>query len=406
MVVRWLLTRVMPVLVDAFYNAPDSFWTVLQCLRKRPPKLRPGFLEPVGPDKLQEVEISLPGAGSKTVSAQLTWNLTSQHTLSWSKPISAYIDGACVSLKPGSCNLYTFPRVVWEKPRVQKKASMFAVVRGAEAAAAKPFEVLEGSLLELLRMLFLAIARHPVDRDLLRLPDWSGANSVLGLLVANTEVAVTLCCDIFEVWPELMAQAHLRGESGGLFMGENLFHCLAVNSQVRAPAVPRLARRDTIARSVGHWRWRRLASPTDRAWVMRLAPAARHARHRASCSPWHPRAMAVLCVPLQEAALCRLIQLAYDRLDREMLRECFTSQAVGPFFWVKPMNTYGGTPMAYAAAFCMRKAIALWLQLARHDKMRGFVGLNGEYAEHCKLTGARRPPHRQPLAALHAAPDR
>ena len=55
----------------------------------------------------------------------------------------------------------------------------------------------------------------------MRLPDWSGANSVLGLLVANTDAAVDLCCSIFEVWPELMAQPHLKEcASGGLFVGE------------------------------------------------------------------------------------------------------------------------------------------------------------------------------------------
>ena len=56
----------------------------------------------------------------------------------------------------------------------------------------------------------------------------------------------------------------------------------------------------------------------------------------------------VLAVNSQEDALCHLIQLAYDRLDGDLLRDCFTSQAVGGFFWGKPMNTYGGSPVRIA----------------------------------------------------------
>jgi hypothetical protein len=80
------------------------------------------------------------------------------------------------------------------------------------------------------------------------------------MLVANTKEAVDLVTDIFEIWPELMAQAHLKEcDSGGLFVGENLFHVLAVNAQ--------------------------------------------------------------------QEALCKLIQHAYDTLPRELLSDCFTSQA-------------------------------------------------------------------------------
>ena len=48
------------------------------------------------------------------------------------------------------------------------------------------------------------------------------------MLVANTKEAIDTCTAIFRIWPELMAQVHLPGP----FIGENLFHVLAVNRQV------------------------------------------------------------------------------------------------------------------------------------------------------------------------------
>ena len=87
-------------------------------------------------------------------------------------------------------------------------------------------------------------------------------------------------------------------------------------------------------------------------------------------------ALHVLAVNNQEDALCEMIQMAYDNLPRERLRDCFTSQCLGPFFVGPPMNQYGGTAIAYAASFCMRRAVALMLSLSLKDKMRGFVDLN------------------------------
>ena len=292
------------VLIDAFYNAPSLFWSVLSIFRRRPPTLAPEYQQPAGPDPKQYVEVLLAGSGRKKTRSTIEWDMTMQHTIRWKEPITVLVDGVATQLKPGSCNLYGYPKVTWDKPRVTAKPSVFTVVKGAEAAATKGTESLEGPLLIVLKELFLAIARDPRERAVMRLPDWSGANSVLGLLVANTDAAVDLCCSIFEVWPELMAQPHLKEcASGGLFVGENLFHVLAVNSQ--------------------------------------------------------------------EAALCRLIKLAHKRLPRELIKDCFNAQATGPFFWGKPMNTYGGTPLAYAASFCMRRAVAEYLKLAKDDKCRG-----------------------------------
>lgn len=275
----------MAPLIDAFWNAPSCFWSVVACFKKTPKKLEPPFCEPAPRDPHQSVDIYMEGSGAKKNAVTIYWDFTSQHTISWKTSICILVNGMATELKPGSCNLYTYPKVTWAKPQVTGKSSLFAVIRGAEAAAAKATEVLDGDKLQVLTEVLLAIARDRREREILRLPDWSGANSVLGLLVSNTPAAIDVCTRIFEIWPELMAQPHIVG-TVNLFVGENLFHVLAANAQ--------------------------------------------------------------------EQALVRLIQLAYERLNRDLLRECFTSQATGPFFWVKPMCGYGGTPIAYACSFCMK----------------------------------------------------
>ena len=97
----------MVLLVDAFWNAPSAFWNTL-ALFKRQKKLGPGFDAPLGPDKLQEVEVSLEGAKYKKIPTKIYWDLSGQHTLSW-KELSS---GTCaetwnVLLIPlASCNTY------------------------------------------------------------------------------------------------------------------------------------------------------------------------------------------------------------------------------------------------------------------------------------------------------------
>ena len=142
---------------------------------------------------------------------------------------------------------------------------------------------LEGSYLKVLQLIFKTIAESPTQRDLLKLPDASGACSVLGLLVANNQAAIDCVMGVYKEWPDMIAVPHLPG----FFVGENAFHVLAANSQ--------------------------------------------------------------------EATLCELIQMAYDNLPREKIKDCFTSQALGLFFSGPPMNQYGGTPIGYAASFCMRR---------------------------------------------------
>ena len=318
----------MVVLVDAFWNAPSIFWHLLATFRRQR-KLPPGFTEPLGPDKMQILEIMLPqgspyakgvNQGFKKETITLYWDLSGQHTVTWKTEVTCLVNGQSTTLKPGSANLYTFPRVTWRTPRLNGKKDWFCTVNEAFEASKAASEELIGNELEVLKALFVAIASDPREREALRLPDWSGANCPLAMLVANNKAAIDVCVEIYTIWPELLAQAHLPG----FFIGENALHVLAVNRQ--------------------------------------------------------------------EDALCDLLYMAESKLSRALLKDCITSQAVGAFFWGKPMNTYGGTPIAYAASFCMKRAVAVYLKLGASDKMRGFVGLNE--AEHqCKLTG---------FAPLHA----
>ena len=300
------------LLVDNFRDAPDCFWSTLQCFRKRPRLPNTISAVPTGPDPIQTIEVFLPQAAksARPKPVRITWDFTTQHTLKWDEPITAllYDDTlkceVATTLAPGSCNLYTYPKVVWSKPAAPRGKGLGALISSAVAANKKGFEVLEGAYLELLKSIFLAIANSPTERDVLKLPDSSGANSVLGMLVANTDAAIDVCMAIYRAWPSMIATPHLPG----FFVGENAFHVLAANSQ--------------------------------------------------------------------ETALCELIQMAYDLLPRKDVKECFTSQCMGLFFTGPPMYQYGGTPMGYAASFCCRKAIALYLSLAYTDKVRGFIDLN------------------------------
>ncbi|KOO21552.1 hypothetical protein Ctob_000467 [Chrysochromulina tobinii] len=172
----------MVLLVDSFREAPDYFWTCLQIFKKHP-RLAHGFnATPTGPDPIQVLEFELPRALPRGKLTRIKWDMTSQHTLSWDEPITATLwdtDLKCdvaVSLRPGSCNLYTFPKVVWKTPAAPSKGFL-SLVTSAVAANKKKFDVLEGAYLELLKLVFFTIADSHLERDVLKLPDWSGANS-------------------------------------------------------------------------------------------------------------------------------------------------------------------------------------------------------------------------------------
>ena len=214
----WAATMVL--LVDAFWNAPSVFWEVLSSFRRRK-VLGAGFTEPLGHDKLQVIEFEIPqgepgspgvNQGHRKERTKLYWDLTGQHTVTWKQPIVCLVNGVSTTLKPGSANLYLFPRVNWATPRAADNSSFFCVVDAAFEATKKQSEVLEGDELEVLKAIFLAICNDPRERDALRLPDSSGACSVLAMLVANTKAAIDMCTSIYNLWPELMAQSHLPGQ--------------------------------------------------------------------------------------------------------------------------------------------------------------------------------------------------
>mmetsp|Transcript_56145 Transcript_56145/g.111449 ORF Transcript_56145/g.111449 Transcript_56145/m.111449 type:complete len:986 (-) Transcript_56145:258-3215(-) len=297
------------MLVDAFRDSPDCFWSILQLCRKQPKLPKTVSAEPIAAEPIQHLEIKIPGGLPVGTTFKIKWDMSAQHTVSWDEPITAVVWDetlkceVAATINPGSCNLYTYPKVVWKEPKAQSKGFL-SIVSSAVQANKKKSETLEGAYRKLLDLVFLTIAESPLDRDVLKLGDASGACSVLGMLVANTTAAIECVMGIYKAWPEMMAMPH----HPGFFVGENAFHVLAVNSQ--------------------------------------------------------------------EDALCSMIQMAYEELSREQLRECFTSQCMGLFFTGPPMYQYGGTPIAYAASFCMRRAVALYLSLSHQDKVRGFIDMN------------------------------
>ena len=89
----------MVLLVDAFWNAPSAFWSVLSVFRQQR-KLGKGFDAPVGPDNMQELEVMLAGSMHKRTPTKIYWDLTGQHTVSWKEPITILIDGVDIASLP------------------------------------------------------------------------------------------------------------------------------------------------------------------------------------------------------------------------------------------------------------------------------------------------------------------
>lgn len=184
--------------MDTFRDAPDYFWGVLQCCKKKPKLPKTISAEPTGPDPVQTIDLILPGSGppGRLKPVRLSWDFSNQHTIKWEEPICVYMyddevkDKVAVTIRPGHCNLYMFPKVFWAKPAAPKGKGLGALISSAVAANKKPFEVLEGSYLKVLQLIFKTIAESPIERDILKLPDASGACSVLGLLVANNKAAI------------------------------------------------------------------------------------------------------------------------------------------------------------------------------------------------------------------------
>jgi hypothetical protein len=106
-----------------------------------------------------------------------------------------------------------------------------------------------------------------------------------------------------------------------------------------------------------------------------------HGKHRTLRIPLFTgeSALHILAVNRRGRLLAELIKLAAQALRQDEARTLFTTQASGVFFLDDPMRYYGGTPLAFAAAFELREAIHAYLTT-------GLIGLN-DRAHACALTG-------------------
>eukprot|EP00966_Prymnesium_polylepis_P333954 7389363-Prymnesium_polylepis.2 len=117
-------------------------------------------------------------------------NRAGQHTLEWSKPLSA-ADGLLV--EPDSLNLYAYPG--------RFSGPALAAIRDVLVTLA-------------------GTAAHVFQE-----PDSVGAYVLHALLVSNTDASLELALALLEVAPKLLLQTH----TGQPFDGEGCLHILCVN---------------------------------------------------------------------------------------------------------------------------------------------------------------------------------
>lgn len=149
---------------------------------------------------LQDVPLAMTSEGSVMFSV----DSKIANTLSWDEPIR--LKGAAPSapplLEPGSCNLYTFPKVKSQDSDAAEEPSHDAI--GVLHAA----------------LLWLGKEGH------LLLPDGVGAYPIHSLLVCNTPAALSLSMRMFEAAPTMLTLCH---EAPHVYQGETSLHILAVN---------------------------------------------------------------------------------------------------------------------------------------------------------------------------------
>jgi hypothetical protein len=105
-----------------------------------------------------------------------------------------------------------------------------------------------------------------------------------------------------------------------------------------------------------------------------------HAMHRGGVPLFvGESSLHICCVNRREDLLCELLQIALDNLSRKEVAALLSSQASGIFFHESPMRWYGGTTLAYACCFGLRKAVHAMLA-------SGIVSFN-DTSSSCKLTG-------------------
>lgn len=91
----------------------------------------------------------------------------------------------------------------------------------------------------------------------------------------------------------------------------------------------------------------------------------------------------IVIVNRHEELLVKLVELACKKLEREEVVALLHAQAEGLFFRDLPMRWYGGTALAYACSFNMRKAVEALLEAGGDSPI---LNLN-DPKDACRLTG-------------------
>ena len=140
----------------------------------------------------------------KLLGTSVTLQYAEQHTLVWAQPLKT----STATVPAAELNLYMFPQI---------KSS------GTE------YFIEDEEELMLLTQMMLELAGKGSSHgpDPMLVSDSSGAFLLHGLLIANTDAAVSLVLRLLKQRPELLTQAH----GPGPFYGENLLHVLAVNQR-------------------------------------------------------------------------------------------------------------------------------------------------------------------------------
>ncbi|KAL1507839.1 hypothetical protein AB1Y20_007447 [Prymnesium parvum] len=129
----------------------------------------------------------------------ITHSTRGQHTLAWTTPVT---DPDGTVLPAGFVNLYQYPMVSFD--------------------GHLPVQV-SGEKLLAIRWLIHMAAAEP-QRTFYR-RDASGAMPLHALAISNTPEALSLICELISLWPRMIPLVH----GAGLYLGEHLFHILAVN---------------------------------------------------------------------------------------------------------------------------------------------------------------------------------
>lgn len=95
-------------------------------------------------------------------------------------------------------------------------------------------------------------------------------------------------------------------------------------------------------------------------------------------------ALHIACVNRKEDVLVEMINIVADNLAPDEAAAIFCSQANGFFFEAAPMRLYGGTPLAYACVFELKRAIIALLEAGRALGIG--ISLNNR-AHACTITG-------------------